>query len=183
MTTKAVKGQDVSKCFLAPEQHSGDFTPGPAVDIWAFAAIMITMLSGFAPFHGVAQTRMACLLVDERAQPELPPEVLSMPQLARLLRRCFSYDPASRPTAEQALLHLQGMTSALDDVRGDVCTSRDSQARASAAMPKLAAEAQLRQQQPASAAKAAASAQPGQALEDGHKRGAGCWACFCGAGP
>ena len=81
--------------YLAPEAFDG--TVDQNVDIWAFAAMVVEMLSGKPPFAGLQLPAiMKALCIDKQA-PDVPPGL----PLTDILRNCFSHAPAERPFAEK----------------------------------------------------------------------------------
>lgn len=83
--------------FSSPEQLAGDFARiGPATDVYALGVMAYVLLSGQSPFQAtsVEELLSAMAVADpipiERALPGIPRD------LARLIHRCLSKDPALR---------------------------------------------------------------------------------------
>ncbi len=97
--------------YMAPEQ----FDPRPAAavgrpaDMWGWAATLVHMLAGEAPFAGEALHTISALMHRDWQRPEVPLEALAVPGLEQLLLDCFQLEPAQRPTAQQALQLLDSM--------------------------------------------------------------------------
>ncbi|GII79884.1 hypothetical protein Sru01_48660 [Sphaerisporangium rufum] len=102
-TTRAVG----SPAYLAPEQLEGT-TPGPAADMFAWAATMLFAASGESPFD--AGSMSATINRVLYGQPDLA--VLDG-DLLSLVAECLSKDPARRPTAGEGLLRLVGHSQLL----------------------------------------------------------------------
>jgi serine/threonine protein kinase len=85
--------------YMTPEQLNTEQGVGPKVDIWAFGATLVHMLSGSPPFAGSSMAQICMKVAMQRQQPELPWQAHSSPALAKLLQGCFAYEP----TAVEAL--------------------------------------------------------------------------------
>ena len=69
------------------------------VDIWAFGAVFINMITGAMPWAGMTvQQIITNVLVLKKPVP-VPAGLPAA--LGDLLQRCFAFDPAQRPTAAQ----------------------------------------------------------------------------------
>jgi serine/threonine protein kinase len=65
------------------------------------------MLSGSPPFAGSNAAQIALEVAMQRQPPQLPRQAHSSPALAQLLRACFAYEPAGRPSAAEVLQLLE----------------------------------------------------------------------------
>jgi eukaryotic-like serine/threonine-protein kinase len=81
--------------YMAPEQVQGAATFGPAVDVYAFGAILFEMLTGRRPFVGADPFAVA--LARLRESPPDPRDVrpIAAP-LAELVVRCLAREPEAR---------------------------------------------------------------------------------------
>ncbi|WP_433412969.1 protein kinase domain-containing protein [Microtetraspora malaysiensis] len=89
--------------WMAPELFRGERAT-PAVDIWAWGAIVLFAGTGTPPFHGDNLPRLVYQVLNHRpALDRLPP------QLQPLVAQALSQDPAARPTAPALLASLIGL--------------------------------------------------------------------------
>ncbi len=98
--------------YMAPEQAAGDPNIDHRADIYAFGAMAYEMLTGRAPFDGMAPHQMLAAHVTEPVvaitdrRPALPPA------LAGLVMACLAKNPADRPqSATEILQALEGMAT------------------------------------------------------------------------
>ncbi|SEM59143.1 serine/threonine-protein kinase [Streptacidiphilus jiangxiensis] len=100
-TTGVIKG---TPRWMAPETFQGRAAT-PAVDIWAWAAILVFAATGEPPFGGsdVVQIMTAVHTVE--------PDLDALPQpLRALVARALTREPQARPTASELLTSLTGPT-------------------------------------------------------------------------
>ena len=98
--------------YQAYEQFDPD-TFGPVTvqtDVWAWACIMVEMLTGKLPWpkpDGTAarQQEIMTNIVVKQKTPELP--LVCRPAIVQLLTRCFSHDQTQRPTSKDLVDALQ----------------------------------------------------------------------------
>lgn len=88
--------------YMSPEQLSGK-SVGPAADIYAWALILVEMLSGQPVFEGSIKSILRQKL---NAEPlvvnmDVSPEYLD--SLSGIIHNCVSFEPALRPPADEAL--------------------------------------------------------------------------------
>ncbi len=95
--------------YMAPEQFDPRAAVGRPADLWGWAATLVHMLAGEAPFAGEPLHNIAGLVLTDRQHPEVPLEALAAPGLEQLLLNCFSWEPHQRPTAQQALERLEAI--------------------------------------------------------------------------
>eukprot|EP00899_Mesostigma_viride_P007658 jgi/Mesvir1/16894/Mv15771-RA.2 len=99
--------------YMAPEQWVPDEFGGltTSADAWGFGCILVEMASGSAPWAGLSMFQMmANVSKFQRLSPAIPEGLPSA--LADLLRRCFSYQPADRPTFAEIIAVLRHVTVA-----------------------------------------------------------------------
>ena len=82
---------------MAPEQARGDPATDHRADIYSFGCLAYELLAGTPPFHGRSMQQTAAAHVHEAAVPieSLRPDTPR--DLASLVARCLSKDPATRP--------------------------------------------------------------------------------------
>ena len=98
VATKTLAAQTSIKgtfAYMSPEQF-GELV-GPPADVWSLACVILEIGTGVAPWAGLTmQAIMGKVVVHKKA----PPVPDGCP-CAAVLRRCFTFDPAGRPTAAQ----------------------------------------------------------------------------------
>ena len=85
----------------AAEEVDAEFGPrGTHSDVWGFATTVLHMATGQQPYHNLSMVQM----VSAMTKKQLPnvPETLSA-WLQQLLKQCFSFATAARPTVSQLL--------------------------------------------------------------------------------
>jgi len=98
--------------YMAPEQAAGDPNIDHRADIYAFGAMAYEMLSGRAPFAGMAPHQMLAAHVTEPVVPVIDRRPALPPALAELVMACLAKNPADRPqTASEILQALEGMAT------------------------------------------------------------------------
>ncbi|WP_433335317.1 serine/threonine-protein kinase [Spirillospora sp. CA-294931] len=88
--------------YMAPEQVRGE-RPGPAIDVFAWAATVVFAANGTPPFGNDSLPAVVNRILHN--EPELG--ALTGP-LRDQVRRCLAKDPAHRPEAHEVLLSLLG---------------------------------------------------------------------------
>ena len=81
----------------------------PAVDIWAWACVMLEMLTGCKPWPNLNYYQIMNKMINMHASPQLPADVPTPPQLRELIERCFAHNPTQRPTAKELALALENL--------------------------------------------------------------------------
>ena len=106
MVRLTAKGQMLGSAqFMAPEQCLGDQEITSAADVYAFAGLAYTLLSGKALFSHSRLTRLIAAHAHE--QPErLSTRCTIPPLLDDLLLACLAKEPKMRPTAADVTNHL-----------------------------------------------------------------------------
>jgi len=102
MTTTGISGQVAvgTPAYMAPEQLSGKRVTA-AADMWSWAVTIAFAGTGELPFTGDSLTATAYAILHSE------PTVGRLPEpLGSLVRRCLNKDPASRPSAREALSEL-----------------------------------------------------------------------------
>eukprot|EP00899_Mesostigma_viride_P007656 jgi/Mesvir1/16892/Mv15769-RA.1 len=94
--------------YMAPEQHDPDETASGVTtqaDAWAFGCLLMAMATGQDPWEGLQMRQVVTNVLVRRQTPPVP-DVL--PEgLQDMVRRCFSFDPADRPTFDEMLVVLR----------------------------------------------------------------------------
>ncbi len=97
---KSLKG---SVFWMAPEVITG-VGYGRRADIWSLGCTVIEMMTGRHPWPDVDNQWTAMHQIASKQ--EGPPRPKDCSEMASdFLSRCFTYDPASRPTASELLQH------------------------------------------------------------------------------
>ena len=85
----------------APEQAGEGFGPrGSHSDAWGFGTTILHLATGVLPYNGLSLTQMLTAMIRERP-PAVPDTLPSW--LQQLLKQCFSFDSAARPTVAHLL--------------------------------------------------------------------------------
>ncbi|KIO22919.1 hypothetical protein M407DRAFT_215698, partial [Tulasnella calospora MUT 4182] len=99
-TSETVKG---SVRYMARELFSGQ-KPSLETDVYAFGGLILTVMSGKAPFDGLLHhVILRRVMNDEPPIPEDHPYLPAHDPLWKLMRRCWSYDSTVRPTMQEVL--------------------------------------------------------------------------------
>ena len=130
----ATGGLKGTSCYMSPELWDPDGlgqATGKA-DVWAWGCVVVEMLSGNRPWKGKQDMQIMFKVISEKASPTLPD---GLPQpFDALIRRCFAFDAATRPSARELAAALQLMVDEAEMER------RGEEAEAYiAAMPAAAA--------------------------------------------
>jgi serine/threonine protein kinase len=99
-------GRHGTPAYMAPEQFMPGADVGRPADLWGWAASVVHMLAGVAPFASQPLHAIPRLVCDARQQPAVPMEAMRVPGLDQLLRDCFAWEAQQRPTAAEALARL-----------------------------------------------------------------------------
>jgi serine/threonine-protein kinase len=98
--------------YMAPEQAAGDPNIDYRADIYAFGAMAYEMLTGRAPFAGLAPHQMLAAHVIEPVVPIADHRPALPPALAVVVMACLEKNPADRPqSANEILQALEGMAT------------------------------------------------------------------------
>jgi serine/threonine-protein kinase len=96
--------------YMAPEQAAGDPNIDARADIYSFGAMAYEMLTGRAPFAGLAPHQMLAAHVTEPVVAITDRRPTLQPALAELVMSCLEKNPADRPQSANDLLRaLEGM--------------------------------------------------------------------------
>ncbi len=98
--------------YMAPEQVAADPDVDHRADLYAFGCVAYELLTGRAPFSGLAPQKLLVAQMTEMPRPveELRPD--TPPELARLVMRCLAKDAGSRPQrAADVVRELDQVTS------------------------------------------------------------------------
>jgi len=90
--------------YMSPEQAAGDPNADSRSDFYSFGVMAYEMISGRTPFHDRATHSLIMAHIAELPEPieRLVPSV--PPQLAHLIMRCLSKNPADRPVSAKEIL-------------------------------------------------------------------------------
>ena len=97
--------------YMAPEAFR-DTGHGAEVDIWAMACVIVEMCTGVMPFADLQIQQIVMAVCFDRRTPDVPDHVPA----ADLIRRCFAFDPAERPSASELAEALAPEAAALPEV-------------------------------------------------------------------
>ncbi|HEY7893441.1 MAG TPA: protein kinase [Gemmatimonadaceae bacterium] len=98
--------------YMAPEQVAADPAVDHRADLYAFGCVAYELLTGRAPFSGLAPQKLLVAQMTEMPRPvdELRPD--TPPELARLVMQCLAKDAGSRPQrAADVVRELDQVTS------------------------------------------------------------------------
>lgn len=92
--------------WIAPELVDVEETfPTSKSDVWSFGCNMIHVLSGQLPWSSIRSNHIPLQLLAKKVPP-LPPVIKVQAQDSSFLRKCFSFAPADRPSADQTLAYV-----------------------------------------------------------------------------
>jgi TolB-like protein/tRNA A-37 threonylcarbamoyl transferase component Bud32/tetratricopeptide (TPR) repeat protein len=98
--------------YIAPEQALGDAGTDHRADIYSLGCVAYELLSGNPPFHGRTAQQMIAAHIHEVPPPVESARPDTPMQLATLVSRCLSKDPAARPqTAREILAALDSIAT------------------------------------------------------------------------
>ncbi|KAG8946587.1 hypothetical protein FRC04_011565 [Tulasnella sp. 424] len=97
-TSETVKG---TVRYMARELFAGE-NPSPESDVYAFGGLILTVMSGKAPFEGLPHLVMLRrVMLDEPPIPMEHPYLPANDPLWKLMHRCWNKDPTARPTMQE----------------------------------------------------------------------------------
>ncbi|MDP2437214.1 MAG: protein kinase [archaeon] len=76
----------------------------PQSDVWSMGCTILELLTGSPPYYHLNPLAAMHAMADDAKQVPVPAEACS-PALQDFLAKCFTYDVAKRPTAQQLLQH------------------------------------------------------------------------------
>jgi len=79
---------------IDPEELGGI---GQAADVWSLACVLVELLVGTAPWAGMQMIQISRAVVDRKRTPDVPEGAPA----AAMIRRCFAYLAAERPSASE----------------------------------------------------------------------------------
>jgi len=111
----------LASIYRSPEHQSKEMQVNHSTDVWAVGCIMLMMLTGesfaknidrrdFIREGGTERVVHALLQRNERRARRLDPTGM----ISKLMIECLAFDPAKRPTIEEALEHLGLSSETLD---------------------------------------------------------------------
>eukprot|EP01043_Picozoa_sp_COSAG02_P058565 COSAG02_NODE_7310_length_3070_cov_26.598788_2_plen_801_part_01 len=114
MTSITTNGQAGTAQYMSPEQFDSDLGKATEpTDVWAWACIMVQMLSGQTPWPGATANVIMGNLFKKKT-PQLPERVACPAELRELLTRCFRIVPAERPTTPEVEAVLRTIAASLE---------------------------------------------------------------------
>ena len=93
--------------YMAPEAFELGPTDSPR-DIWSMACVVAEMCTGNIPWKDMQMQQIMRAVCDHRRVPDVPDAAPA----ADMLRRCFAFDKARRPTAGEMVSSMRQMHSA-----------------------------------------------------------------------
>jgi hypothetical protein len=99
--------------YMAPESFE-ETGIGPEVDVWAMGCVIVEMCTGAMPFAGMRMQQITRAVCDRRVVPEVPNHAPA----ADVVRRCFAFEPAARPSAAELAAALAPEAAELPEVVG-----------------------------------------------------------------
>jgi hypothetical protein len=97
--------------YMAPELFGrGGF--GAEVDVWSLACVVVEMCTGAMPWTGLQMQQIYVAVCVERDVPDVPDHAPA----AAVIRRCFAFEPAARPTATELAAALAPEAAELPEV-------------------------------------------------------------------
>jgi hypothetical protein len=82
--------------YMAPELFESE-GHGPEVDVWSLACVVVEMCTGVMPFAGMQMAQIMRAVCDRHVVPDVPDHAPA----AAVIRRCFAFEPAARPTVAE----------------------------------------------------------------------------------
>ena len=141
--------------YMAPEAF--DPPLGPPADVWSLACVLLELSTGVQPWHRLQMQQIITAVLIRKKTPDVPDATAA----AVVLRRCFAFAAADRPTAgelaealeedgrESARLEAQRQAASAAQLQVQLTEQQESEAAATAA-----AESALRLQADEAAAQA-----------------------------
>ena len=142
--------------YSPPEQLDSDLGPlTEKIDIWAFACVAYELLTGELPWKGKTHMQLMTAVLMHKQTPALPAGCLVPDGMAEVLAKCWSYDPAGRPSADQLAVRMREMAAPYLAASGAQAASGDAaavdiqtlRAELEARLAQAEAEAEKLQQQ------------------------------------
>ena len=99
--------------YMAPESFE-EIGIGPEVDVWAMGCLIFEMCTGVMPFAGMRIPQITRAVCDRRVVPDVPDHAPA----ADVVRRCFAFEPAARPSAAELATALAPENAELPEVVG-----------------------------------------------------------------
>lgn len=124
--------------YMAPEAFEENGI-GVEVDVWSMACVVVEMCTGEMPWCALRMQQITRAVCDHRRIPDVPHDA----PMAELVRQCFAFNPADRPTAAE-------MAAALEPARIPEATD-EMHDKLTRALEKLATVGAERDQQRARA--------------------------------
>ena len=98
--------------YSPPEQLDTDLGPlTEKIDIWAFGCVAVELLTGQVPWFRKTHMQIATSVVVKRQSPPVPAGCEMPEGMPEVLRKCWSYEAAGRPSADQLVLEMQQLAA------------------------------------------------------------------------
>mmetsp|Transcript_19564 Transcript_19564/g.56106 ORF Transcript_19564/g.56106 Transcript_19564/m.56106 type:complete len:115 (+) Transcript_19564:171-515(+) len=100
-------GMGGSPRYMAPECYDSSTSRiTEKVDIWALGCIVIEIFGGPLPFSHCTSIQQIMTSLLLKKEPPVVPHFLP-PNIRQIIKRCFEFDPAKRPTAREVLREIE----------------------------------------------------------------------------
>jgi serine/threonine protein kinase len=106
-----LSGVSATEYYAAPELIFENSEPTRKVDVWGFGVTLYEMFAGHALFPTSLSSFDVIRKVQDHYRPSIPPQCGEY--LSELIRRCWSDDPASRPSFDDILREFQAREFAI----------------------------------------------------------------------
>ena len=104
VTTSSIKG---TYRYMAPEIHE-DGHYSFASDMWAYGMLMVEIVSGKEPFHGLEWHVVVYQVTEHGLNPDIPKNCPR--DVAQVLHQCWNRNPALRPSSASVAVFMSGQS-------------------------------------------------------------------------
>jgi serine/threonine protein kinase len=88
--------------YMAPEVLNGDVDYDAKVDVYSFGVLLWELLAAATPFAQLQAAQIVVAVLVKKARPS-PDPASSPATIVALMKRCWSHEPAERPTMAAAI--------------------------------------------------------------------------------